>query len=347
MRGFGFLTATHHLHVVSPPVQQHSQRRQMPISEVVVSEYGGPVTTTSSSSTTATAAAGGGGNMETKQITFITAEGEKVVDTKSNGVGAGGNDLQAWVERTSVSLGDIFVHQSYIQMQGFRALSIGDRVVFRIGILHGREAHQAVSVQRIGEQDKSSAATEASAFAAGHGGYNKGRGTHMDEKKGKQDEKDEEEKKKKRDNNNNNNNDDDEKENGNVDKGKKMGEKENKKDKEVVNGGEKIVSEKFSAGCSSCGEQDVESLAIKDESRRNVPKTHDSLHSPNIIDPCQVIGDCQSGFGLTSFTFGNENMFFPSGRNVDIQDVSQHVNEQSVLPDVNEFCDLFGSFVRE
>ncbi|KEG05914.1 hypothetical protein DQ04_17361000 [Trypanosoma grayi] len=101
MRGFGFLTATHHLRVVSPQT----------------------ATATSTSSQPET-----------------TGTGEEAQKTP-----------QAQVVRTPVSLGDVFVHQSYIQMDGFRSLSIGDRVVFRIGILPGKKAHQAVSVQRLND----------------------------------------------------------------------------------------------------------------------------------------------------------------------------------------------------
>lgn len=302
MRGFGFLTATHHLRVISPPTQQSLQPTAS-MNGTTINKGTGVNTTI-------------GATADAKGITMITSEVEKAVDTKKNDVSA---DVQARVERTVVSLGDIFVHQSYIQMQGFRALSIGDRVVFRIGVLHGRKAHQAVSVQRIGEHDKSSMATETATPVAGNNAVGK---THTDDK--------------------GENMEENEKGKEERELGTKIEEKENKENDDEDDCGE-ITSGRFSAHNGSNIEQDVESLAVVDNNRRNLP-THSSLQSPNIIDSCQMIGDCQSGFNLPSLTFENENMFFQSTRTVDVQDASQHVNEQNVLPDVNELCDLLETF---
>ncbi|CAC9519025.1 'Cold-shock' DNA-binding domain containing protein [Leishmania donovani] len=49
--------------------------------------------------------------------------------------------------RTPVHLGDIFVHQSSMQMEGFRTLPVGGRVRFRIGYKDGQQTLQAVSVE--------------------------------------------------------------------------------------------------------------------------------------------------------------------------------------------------------
>ncbi|CAM42577.1 conserved hypothetical protein [Leishmania braziliensis MHOM/BR/75/M2904] len=49
--------------------------------------------------------------------------------------------------RTPVHLGDIFVHQSSMQMEGFRALPVGGRVRFRIGYKDGQQTLQAVDVE--------------------------------------------------------------------------------------------------------------------------------------------------------------------------------------------------------
>ncbi|KAG8343409.1 hypothetical protein TRVL_05763 [Trypanosoma vivax] len=103
MRGFGFLTATHHLRVVPSGRSPCSTREK----------------------------------------------GCSAGDGSSMGDNSGKPDTYPRLVSTPVTVGDVFVHQSYIQMQGFRALSIGDRVVFRIGVLDGKKAHQAVSVQRI------------------------------------------------------------------------------------------------------------------------------------------------------------------------------------------------------
>ncbi|KPI87236.1 hypothetical protein ABL78_3673 [Leptomonas seymouri] len=49
--------------------------------------------------------------------------------------------------RIPVQLGDIFVHQSYMHMQGFRILPVGGRVRFRVGYKDGQQTFQAVDVQ--------------------------------------------------------------------------------------------------------------------------------------------------------------------------------------------------------
>ncbi|CBZ29189.1 conserved hypothetical protein [Leishmania mexicana MHOM/GT/2001/U1103] len=48
---------------------------------------------------------------------------------------------------TPVHLGDIFVHQSSMQMEGFRTLPVGGRVRFRIGYKDGQQTLQAVNVE--------------------------------------------------------------------------------------------------------------------------------------------------------------------------------------------------------
>ncbi|KAK7201566.1 Cold-shock DNA-binding domain containing protein [Novymonas esmeraldas] len=49
--------------------------------------------------------------------------------------------------RTPVNLGDIFVHQSYMHMHGFRTLPVGGRVRFRVGYKDGQQTFQAVDVE--------------------------------------------------------------------------------------------------------------------------------------------------------------------------------------------------------
>ena len=49
--------------------------------------------------------------------------------------------------RVPVHLGDIFVHQSYMHMQGFRTLPVGGRVRFRVGYKDGQQTFQAVDVE--------------------------------------------------------------------------------------------------------------------------------------------------------------------------------------------------------
>lgn len=49
--------------------------------------------------------------------------------------------------RTAVHVGDIFVHQSYMHMQGFRTLPVGGRVRFRVGYKDGQQTFQAVEVE--------------------------------------------------------------------------------------------------------------------------------------------------------------------------------------------------------
>ncbi|CAG9579299.1 conserved hypothetical protein [Leishmania major strain Friedlin] len=49
--------------------------------------------------------------------------------------------------RTPVHLGDIFVHQSSMQMEGFRTLPVGGRVRFCIGYKDGQQTLQAVNVE--------------------------------------------------------------------------------------------------------------------------------------------------------------------------------------------------------
>ncbi|EKG05996.1 hypothetical protein TCSYLVIO_002921 [Trypanosoma cruzi] len=135
MRGFGFLTATHHLKVISPsiPLRPQPQQQQRQKSTTTATKTTVPPTTTA-----------GGVATQLKKL-----DAKDSIDT----------GVKAHVVRTPVSVGDIFVHQSYIQMQGFRALSVGDKVVFRIGVLPGKKAHQAVSVQRTQESGKNVAAT--------------------------------------------------------------------------------------------------------------------------------------------------------------------------------------------
>ncbi|RNF26245.1 uncharacterized protein Tco025E_01461 [Trypanosoma conorhini] len=131
MRGFGFLTATHHLKVISPPPLPAQQQTSITAR-----------TNTPPSPTAAIAAAAG-------------ATQPKKLDARNDAH----MELQAHVVRTPVTIGDIFLHQSYIQMQGFRALSIGDKVVFRVGVLQGKKAHQAVSVQRVPNTENREAVT--------------------------------------------------------------------------------------------------------------------------------------------------------------------------------------------
>ncbi|AAZ11042.1 'Cold-shock' DNA-binding domain containing protein, putative [Trypanosoma equiperdum] len=97
MRGFGFLTATHHLQVTSP--------------------------------------SGGSGTFSDGNADGRSQQQQQTTPP------------QPTLERTPVAVGDVFVHQSYIRMHGFRALSAGDRVAFRVGKLPGKDANQAVSVQ--------------------------------------------------------------------------------------------------------------------------------------------------------------------------------------------------------
>ncbi|CBH13874.1 hypothetical protein, conserved [Trypanosoma brucei gambiense DAL972] len=108
MRGFGFLTATHHLQVIPPDVDNRA----------------GSVS---------------------------DADGQNSQQTAS--------PPQATLLRTPVTVGDVFVHQSYIRMQGFRALSTGDRVAFRVGKLPGKDANQAVSVQLLSTAKPATGAT--------------------------------------------------------------------------------------------------------------------------------------------------------------------------------------------
>lgn len=49
--------------------------------------------------------------------------------------------------RIPVQLGDIFIHQSYVRMQGFRSLPVGGCVRFRVGLLTGQQSFQAVEVE--------------------------------------------------------------------------------------------------------------------------------------------------------------------------------------------------------
>ncbi|KPA78908.1 hypothetical protein ABB37_05972 [Leptomonas pyrrhocoris] len=49
--------------------------------------------------------------------------------------------------RIPVHVGDIFVHQSYMHMQGFRTLPVGGRVRFRVGYKDGQQTFQAVDVE--------------------------------------------------------------------------------------------------------------------------------------------------------------------------------------------------------
>lgn len=49
--------------------------------------------------------------------------------------------------RCPIHLGDIFVHQSYLNMVGFRSLPVGGRVRFRVGYLEGQQTFQAVDVE--------------------------------------------------------------------------------------------------------------------------------------------------------------------------------------------------------
>ncbi|ESL07176.1 hypothetical protein TRSC58_05141 [Trypanosoma rangeli SC58] len=121
MRSFGFLTATHHLKIVSPLIPPLPSPQEQQTSTMAKADP-------PSSPTTA-------------------AEG-LAQPTKLYARNVTRDELQAHVVRTPVVIGDIFVHQSYIQMQGFRALSIGDKVVFRVGVLPGKAARQAVSVHR-------------------------------------------------------------------------------------------------------------------------------------------------------------------------------------------------------
>ncbi|RNF10749.1 hypothetical protein TraAM80_01310 [Trypanosoma rangeli] len=133
MRSFGFLTATHHLKIISPlmpplPPPQEQQTSTM--------------TKADPPSSPTTAAAG------------LTQPMELYARNATH------EELQAHVVRTPVVIGDIFVHQSYIQMQGFRALSIGDKVVFRVGVLPGKTAHQAVSVHLTIDSEKRETVTD-------------------------------------------------------------------------------------------------------------------------------------------------------------------------------------------
>ncbi|KAG8340550.1 hypothetical protein TRVL_08622 [Trypanosoma vivax] len=109
MRGFGFLTATHHLRVTSAKKS--------------------------------VAAAGNGDG----QCGENTSNADTSILTLPE------------VLSTPVKIGDVFVHQSYIQMQGFRSLEVGDRVVFRIGVFQGKNHRQAVSVQRVCSSNKEAA----------------------------------------------------------------------------------------------------------------------------------------------------------------------------------------------
>ncbi|EKF38161.1 hypothetical protein MOQ_001633 [Trypanosoma cruzi marinkellei] len=143
MRGFGFLTATHHLQVISPSIP-HRPQPQQPQQQQQQQQQRQKSTTTATKPTVPPTTTAGGVAMELK-----TLDTKDDIDT----------EVKAHVVRTPVTVGDIFVHQSYIQMQGFRALSVGDKVVFRIGVLPGKKAHQAVSVQRTQESGKSAAAT--------------------------------------------------------------------------------------------------------------------------------------------------------------------------------------------
>jgi cold shock CspA family protein len=72
--------------------------------------------------------------------------------------------------RIPVHLGDIFVHQSYMHMQGFRTLPVGGRVRFRVGYKDGQQTFQAVDVellpQVVPQNMEASPTTSASCAAA-------------------------------------------------------------------------------------------------------------------------------------------------------------------------------------
>ncbi|CCW71584.1 unnamed protein product [Phytomonas sp. Hart1] len=49
--------------------------------------------------------------------------------------------------RVPINPGDIFVHQTYLNMNGFRTLPVGGRVRFRVSFMKGHKSFQAISVQ--------------------------------------------------------------------------------------------------------------------------------------------------------------------------------------------------------
>ncbi|CCD14978.1 unnamed protein product [Trypanosoma congolense IL3000] len=108
-RGFGFLTATHHLQIIPPNAGSCTGPRH---------------------------------------------------DTEGENTEQPAPQSQPYIMKTPVSVGDVFVHQSYIRMEGFRALTAGDVVAFRVGKLSGKDAKQAVSVQVLGTTNATNGAAK-------------------------------------------------------------------------------------------------------------------------------------------------------------------------------------------
>lgn len=171
VRGFGFLTATHQL------VSQATNDKKTP-SESGDNAVSSSSLSSSSAPALAVAAASGVTQYSTSPIppaphhsqpshpgsvgdqsndgeaekgahhhhyasaTVHTAGGETNKHTDSSD-----KETEMRYVRVPLYVGDIFVHQSYVNMHGFRSLPVGGRVRFRVGFLNGQRSFQAVNVE--------------------------------------------------------------------------------------------------------------------------------------------------------------------------------------------------------